>query len=59
MEIASIPCAFGNRGSGLLLNPDCARKMEQGLEHKDTKGLFCRSDTKRVVLDARIGAKCR
>ena len=31
--------------------------MEQGLEHKDTKGLICRSDTKRVVLDVG-GAKC-
>ena len=32
--------------------------MEQGLEHKDTKGLFCLcSDTKRVVLDS-DGAKC-
>ena len=32
--------------------------MEQGLEHKDTKGLFCLcSDTKRVVLDGG-GAKC-
>ena len=39
------------------MNPDCAGKMEQGLEHKDTKGLICRSDTKRVVLDAG-GAKC-
>ena len=40
------------------MNPDCARKMEQGLGHKDTKGLFCLcSDTKRVVLD-RGGAKC-
>ena len=27
MEIAA-PGACGNRGSGLLLNPDCARKME-------------------------------
>ena len=34
MEIASIPCEFGNRGSGLLLNPDCAGKMEQALSTK-------------------------
>ena len=33
----------------------CAK--DGGLEHKDTKGLFCRLDTKRVVLDAG-GAKC-
>ena len=35
----------------------CA-KDGTGLEHKDTKGLFCLcSDTKRVVLDS-DGAKC-
>ena len=34
----------------------CAK--DGGLEHKDTKGLFCLcSDTKRVVLDS-DGAKC-
>ena len=34
----------------------CAK--DGGLEHKDTKGLFCLcSDTKRVVLDGG-GAKC-